>query len=203
MVKKKKHPSIFRRLLYLTAICLLVAMGGLIMFTDPVRDWWVDDSLYWSTIQKVSRKYNVDPQLVRAVIFRESRFNPMARGDAGEVGLMQIMPNMAVVDWARAHKRGVPSTLELYRPDLNIEIGVWFLAKALRRFDGYQRQVELALCQYNAGPTRAGNWKPLDKNGEIMERITIDSTRRYVEVICQRYQHYKARELADRKQITN
>ena len=166
------------------------------MFTDPVRDWWVDDSLYWSTIQKTSRKYNVDPQLVRAVIFRESRFNPMARGDAGEVGLMQIMPNMAVVDWARAYKRKVPNTFELYRPDLNIEIGVWFLAKALRRFDGYRGQLELALCQYNAGPTRAGNWKPPDKDGEIMERITIDSTRRYVEVICKRYQYYKERENA-------
>ena len=35
-----------------------------------------------------------------------------------------------------------------------------------------------------------------DKDGEIMERITIDSTRRYVEVICKRYQYYKERENA-------
>src|SRR5262245_49881335 len=55
-------------------------------------------------ILAASVRYNVHPALVKAVVWRESSFNPRARGTSGELGLMQIREPTAM-DWATAEKR--------------------------------------------------------------------------------------------------
>ncbi|NOY74616.1 MAG: lytic transglycosylase domain-containing protein [Kiritimatiellaeota bacterium] len=144
---------------------------------------------YDSMIEDAAERHCVDPALIKAVIWRESRFDPNARGAKGEVGLMQIRPrNGAVEDWAVAYGLESPKVGLLFNPELNLEIGTWYLARALRKWRGYKHSVELALSEYNAGAMGMTAWIPEDPDGEVADRITITSTRRYVRSIMDRYE---------------
>ena len=185
-------------MLLLRMAVLLLLVGVVIVFyrqRERVRDFWVDDTRYEREIRQAAADHGLDPDLVRAVIFQESRFNAFARGSKGEVGLMQLLPEGAVAEWARVHDAAVPDEIELCNPELNLEIGCWYLARAMRRWQGYREQTELALCQYNAGEQRARRWCPEDPAGTIAGRITIPSTEKYVARIMARYREYKEENL--------
>ena len=178
--------------------CIVLATGVLVVLAGIFFTAWVihrngifvDDSKYWKNIQKISRQRGIDPQLVRAVIFQESRFKRDAIGKKGEVGLMQVHFKGAVADWAKAHGKKVPSHAALCDVDLNLEIGTWYLARALKRWEKYRDQIPLALVQYNAGATRADRWKPERLNGNVVPRIKIAATRAYVVNIMALYRKY-------------
>jgi hypothetical protein len=94
-------------------------------------------SSFDAAIEKHAHTHGVDPDIVRAVIFVESNFDPVARSRVGAIGLMQLMP-------ATARALGVdPLT-----PEQNIEGGVRYLSELLKMFGG----IELALIAYNGGP---------------------------------------------------
>ncbi len=186
---KQKKTARFRLLLALTA--LAVMLTTIAAYQRELRDFVVDDTQYAPQIRAAAGKYQLDPLLVRAVIFQESRFRPDTIGAAGEVGLMQVLPEGAVADWARRHGVAAPSVRELMQPELNLEIGCYYLARAMKRWRDYRCRIELALCQYNAGESRANRWKPADPNGDMLDNITIAGTRTYVENIMRRYQQYQ------------
>ena len=146
---------------------------------------------YDRIILEAARRNQIDPRLLKAVIWRESRFNPATVGKAGEIGLMQIMPKQSVVDWAKAKGRFVPFRGALFDPELNIEIGSWYLGRAIRRWSKYRDCYALALCEYNAGLTRANKWKPANPAGNVRQKISIPSTLNYVNDIMDRYETYK------------
>ena len=154
---------------------------------SEVRDWTVDDTRYREEIRHYAEKHGLDPQLVRAVVFQESRFNPKCRGSKGEVGLMQVLPKGAVADYTAFHKVKGYSRRSLENPKLNLEIGCWYLGRAFRRWQGYPDQIALALSQYNAGERRAAKWAA-DKRSP--EEYPIKSTRFYVKKILKRYRQY-------------
>jgi len=81
----------------------------------------------------------ISADLLRAIIFVESGFNPQATSKKGAQGLMQVMP-------ATARSLGFTPTYDI---DQNITTGVHYLASMLERYDG---NVSLALAAYNAGP---------------------------------------------------
>ena len=185
--KRKKRFSIRQVALFTVWIAMLGIGAFYLLF---YQDFAVDDTRFADEIREASAKYSIDSRLVRAVIYEESRFRPGAIGKAGEIGLMQIMPDKAAVDWARANKVPVPEKSMLFSPRINLEIGCWFLSDGLRRFRNYDHAFELALARYNAGMSRANAWKPQDKSGSVIDRITIKSTRKYVQNIMKRYQRY-------------
>lgn len=172
----------------------VIAFAGVLLLgirREQVRDFFVDDTLYAAEIRETAELHGLPPQLVRAVIFRESRFNPAARGKAGEIGLMQVLPRGAVAEWARIHKCPPPDHVALENVRVNLEIGCFFLARAMRRWKGYKAQTALALCQYNAGERRAVKWAPADPGeADILPRVSIRSTQKYVSVILARYKQY-------------
>lgn len=178
------------RLLMLLAAFAVMA-GAFLFYLLESRGFFVDESRYDKFIVAAGKRHNIDPGLIKAVIAQESVFNAKVVGGAGEVGLMQVLPTGAVTDWARAHNRKVPHKNFLFDPELNIEIGSWYLKKALQRWQKYKHCTELALCQYNAGESRANKWKPADFNGKVIDRIRIKSTKIYVKRIMNKYRDYK------------
>ena len=153
-------------------------------------DFFVDDTRFSTEIAAAAARHGIPAQLVRAVVFQESRFDPSARGRKGEYGLMQVLPKGAVADWAKHHKCKAPGPRELLDPEQNLEIGCWYLAKALRRWQDYSDCIELALAQYNAGAARANKWKPDAKDGKVLPRVTLPGTRQYIVSITKRYRNY-------------
>jgi soluble lytic murein transglycosylase len=98
---------------------------------------------------EVEREHGISVLLLVALIERESRFDPLAKGPRGSLGLMQVRP---FVGEDVAGRIGVPWQGEktLFDPVSNVRIGTAYLAELLDRF-GSQ---ELALAAYNMGPTR-------------------------------------------------
>jgi len=184
--KSKKH--------WMSKLCFLIFIAAVavlaLYYRDAIRDLFLDDARYDALIVQAARKNGIDSRLVKAVIYRESRFEPSACGKAGEIGLMQIMQKSAVSDWAKEQNVELPTTGMLYSPQLNIEIGTWYLARAMNRWHDFKYSSELALCQYNAGESQAKNWKPETYDGEVIDRIKIKSTRSYVEGIMKKYKEY-------------
>jgi soluble lytic murein transglycosylase-like protein len=80
---------------------------------------------------------------------------------------------------------------------VNLEIGAWYLSRALRRWSGYKHQLELAISEYNAGPTGMKPWIPENHDGDVIDRITIPSTRQYVRSVLDRYHWYLERRKAE------
>jgi hypothetical protein len=104
------------------------------------------DRVYDQIIAEASAEYGVDPQLVRAVIRAESKFDPLAESGAGAKGLMQLMPILS-------RELGVQDP---FNPRENIFGGVKYLGKLLDRHNG---DVTLALASYNAGPRNVDRYK--------------------------------------------
>lgn len=147
-------------------------------------------SAYDKAIEEAARRNFVDPCLVKAVIWRESRFRQDSQGLAGEVGLMQIKPDGAAADWARFNNVELPCNGVLFNPELNIEIGSWYLGKALKKWSASKECAELALCEYNAGARRADAWRPLGPDESVKDRINIGSTLAYVNSVMAKYGEY-------------
>ncbi len=185
----KRSPGKFR--MVLIALALMAMLLVTYRYQQQLRDWFVDDTKYSAEIHAAAARHGLPPELVRSLVFRESRFNPEAVGSAGEIGLMQVLPQGAVAEWAKRNGKAMPTTRELMAPALNLEIGCSHLARAMQRWRNYRFGTELALAQYNAGESRAARWKPDNPQSQVVGRIGIPSTRAYVENIMTRYRHYQ------------
>lgn len=142
---------------------------------------------YDSLINLYSRHYKLSFDLVKAVIWRESDFNPYAVGKAGEVGLMQVT-KAAAADWAKAHGVRTPSRRELFDPSLNIRVGTWYLARAKTYWSNQKEPVVLALCEYNAGRKGTKQLTRIKTDGSIA--IRKRALHYYVSSVIQQYYKY-------------
>ena len=112
----------------------------------------------------------------------ESRFNPSQNRSKGAIGLMQLMPETA--DWIAA-KNGEPlvNIEDLFKPEVNIRLGVSYLKDLLQEFDG---SLPTALAAYNAGRGNVRKWlevKVWDGRPETLKNIPFPYTRSYLERI--------------------
>jgi peptidoglycan lytic transglycosylase len=153
---------------------------------------------YDELIRQAAERYGVAPELIKAVIWRESQFQPRKVGAQGERGLMQITEN-AATDWARAEKIQVFVPTDLFDPKVNIEAGTWYLSRALKRWSSKDDPVPFALAEYNAGLTRVQRWVQDSGMGETAGagdlRAVMDfpTTKNYIAAISARYDYYKRR----------
>lgn len=128
-----------------------------------------NSSSYDHYISRSSRRYNVDPFLIKAVIKAESDFDCYALSKKGAQGLMQLMP-------ATAKELKVRNP---FNPHENIDGGTKYLRQMLDQFDG---NVPLSLAAYNAGPTLVNRLQRIPK---------IPETVNYVKKVLGHYKGYR------------
>jgi len=145
----------------------------------------------------MASKHGVRPELVKAIIWKESRYRVNSVGKAGEIGLMQIY-TPAVKEWSRRTGKAVPLRLQLFNPETNIDIGTWYLKWAGSHWEGYKSALLLQISEYNAGYGNVtdvvNGWKPKTPQDEVtLEQITIPGTRKYVRDVLRRMEALSAK----------
>lgn len=149
---------------------------------------------YDEEIAMVAARQGVDPLLVKAVIWQESRFQPDKSGAHGERGLMQVT-EPAAQDWVDAEGIETFVPEDLFDPKTNIEVGTWYLGRALRHWSAQEDPLPFALGEYNAGRSRVNRWSggKMISAEELRQAMDIASTRAYVAAVRQRYEYYRQR----------
>lgn len=126
----------------LTGICICISLA--VYYFEIIHkpdDWTSYD--YKGMAYEAARRHHIEVPLLFAIIQQESAWNPDAVSPKGAIGLMQIMPTTAQ-SFCGLTKQ------QLFDPLSNLECGTAYFAKQMKNFGS----VRLALCAYNAGPTR-------------------------------------------------
>jgi soluble lytic murein transglycosylase len=201
--RRRRRPSrarVARRRALLLAF--VVAATALVM---AILSPWADKAVqefrlplrHDDIIRQQANDKNLDPALIAAVIYVESRFRDQT-SHAGAKGLMQIMPSTA--DYI-ARKSGGTQFVQgdLATPQINISYGSWYLRYLL---DHYHGNTILALAAYNAGEGKVDEWwRRAADRGErfrVADHIPFPETRSYVEKVLEARGSYRreyAREL--------
>jgi soluble lytic murein transglycosylase-like protein len=165
----------------------LLAAGG----HDAFRD----------EIASSAARNDVDPLLVKAVIWQESRFQPGKLGAHGERGLMQVT-EPAAQDWVHAEGIETFQNEDLLDSKTNIEVGTWYLGRALKHWSSQEDPLPFALGEYNAGRSRVKRWSGGAQitAAELAKAMDIRSTRAYVAAVRKRYEYYRERDAQRRDQ---
>ena len=193
-----------RRLLgWATAVAALGFVIASIM--SPWLDWAVEEVAlplrHADIIRTQAADKDLDPALIAAVIYTESRFRDQT-SPAGAKGLMQIMP--ATAEYI-ARKSGGSEFVQgdLATPEINIAYGSWYLRYLLDRYHGNEL---LALAAYNGGEGKVDEWiEEARRRGErfrAADHIPFPETRDYVERVFEARRAYRreyARELGLRR----
>ena len=135
-------------------------------------------------IRQQAAAKNLDPSLIAAVIYAESRFVEDRTSGAGARGLMQVTPATAS-DIARKSGGVAFTTKDLATPQVNIAYGSYQLRHLLDRYGGDEAA---ALAAYNAGPGKADAW---GGSGLSVSDIPYPETRAYVERVLAVRQQYR------------
>lgn len=184
-----KHPlTQHQRVLLFVAILLLIDIFAFYI-------WHSRDvaSRYDPIILQVSRQHEINPALIKAVIWRESKFNANAQGNVGEIGLMQIR-ELTATEWCRENKVTNFPLDHLYNPQTNITVGTWYLKKMLKRYADTDNPLVYALCDYNAGRRKVLEWadgEARTNSKAFLSNISYPTTKSYIETITEQKHHYE------------
>ena len=145
---------------------------------------------YSSEVEASSKEFNVDKNLVYAVIHTESRFQPDAESHAGAVGLMQLMPETFTWLQERLDGEVIYSDDSLYDPAVNIRYGTYFLSTLLKDYS----DPSAAIAAYNAGSANVDSWlndPSYSGDGKTLTVIPYEETRNYVEKVNNAWETYR------------
>ncbi len=189
-----------KRLALVALFLSIVAAVGLYYFNQ----FWIHR--FDDVIARQARIYRLDPLLVWSIAYEETYFRPWKRGDAGEIGLMQVTPAVGR-EWAEetgmkeiAREMERDPVAVLSDPERNIQVGCWYLEKISKDYRDTPDAEARILAAYNAGPSRAADWNRTAPAGapltseQFIARIDIPSTRSYVSSILARYYKLKSRQ---------
>src|SRR5205814_2824080 len=194
------------RFLLKVAICALLATAASVAYLstqsgDPIYTLqeWISPARfqqYDGLIRSVAAAHHLDPMLVKAIVWRESRFDAQKYGSAGERGLMQVSER-AAQEWAGQNRIENFRVEELFDAKVNLEAGTWYLRRAVEHWANQADPVPFALAEYNAGASRAQRWAgsgniaiPADT---FRANIDFPGTRKYVDSVLARLRFYQRR----------
>ena len=156
--------------------------------------WWRAqrrERSFDAEIQLAADTHKIAPALIKAVVWRESRFDPNARGADGEYGLMQIRET-AAREWAEAVRNLHFQPEHLLNPQTNLLAGSWYLKKWHARAPHSDNPLPFALAAYNAGPSKARQWaKDTTSSADFLDRVEYSTTRDYILKVQERYHRYR------------
>jgi soluble lytic murein transglycosylase len=149
-------------------------------YVDVTRPAWFERIRYPLSypeyIRVHAREHRLDPALMAAIIYQESKFRSNAESSSGAIGLMQLTPSTAHGIALRTGGSAFHTT-DLYNPEINIRYGAWYVANLFAKYHSER----LVLAAYNAGQGNVDRWLA---HGES---IQFPETRAYVE----RVEHLK------------
>ena len=143
---------------------------------------------YEEYVEKYSNEYEMDPNLIFAIIKAESNFNMQAVSNKDAKGLMQLMYPTAE-DVAKILKLEINEE-KILEPECNIMLGTKYISILLDKY----KNTPLALAAYNAGSGNVDKWiveGTIKENGDNIENIPYKETNNYVRKILRDYQIYK------------
>ena len=177
-----------RRRVILISLLLLVAAAAFYFWRQEQRE-----RRFAPQIRAAAERYHVDPMLVKAVVWRETRFHPEARGKAGEIGLMQLQET-AAQEWADAER--IPAFVHEHclDPGTNTLAGTFYLSKLIRRYAQTDDPLPYALADYNAGRGNVLKWNggtASTNSAVFIEQIAFPGTKAYVKSVLRHYAFYR------------
>jgi soluble lytic murein transglycosylase len=177
-----------RRRAILFSILFVVSIAALWLWREEWRE-----KKFIPQIRAAANRYHVDPMLVKAMVWRESRFNPDVRGTHGEIGLMQIQ-EIAAQEWADSEHNLAFAHEHCFDPATNALAGTFYLSKLLKRYSQTDNPIPYALADYNAGRGNVLKWKTgaAATNSEaFIGQIGFPSTKSYVKSVMRRQKFYR------------
>jgi soluble lytic murein transglycosylase len=159
---------------------LIVAVAATFVYLRNGEPAWFQRVRYPLKYEQIvkghARNYQLDPALLAAVIYQESKFRPDAKSSSGAIGLMQLQPETAKGIAIRTGGSRF-QTSDLYDPEINVRYGSWYLRHLLDKYG----DEKTALAAYNAGQRNVDEWRAEGKE------IQFSETREYVD----RVEHLK------------
>jgi soluble lytic murein transglycosylase len=179
-----------------TLLYALIVVAGIAVIAfiarEPVEKGFREITLplrHEDIIRQQARDKNLDPALIAAVIYQESKFRHRT-SEAGAVGLMQLLPETA--HYIAEKSGGTRFTTEdLATPQINISYGSWYLRHLL---DHYEGNKVLAIAAYNAGQTNVNEWVAEaggEQSFDAGEDIPFPETRGYVAGVLEHEVEYR------------
>ena len=187
-MKKKNNNKGKKNNISLNMFILLILLAVIIYF---IAINLLYPRKYKDIIEQAASIYNVDPNLIYAVIKQESNFNKDAVSSAGAKGLMQIIDPTAK-QMARRIDSIDDKNYDVFDPYTNIHIGTKYLSYLIKYFDG---NYYLAIIAYNAGLGRVDTWLEAEYNEytdytKLLENIKYNETKTYFEKVLNYYNIY-------------
>ena len=175
------------RRLILPIALLALTIGGLGVYVAHSEPGWYlrlrYPLRYDQIVRAHARNYDLDPALLAAVIYTESKFDAGARSDAGAIGLMQLLPETAKGIAVRTG--GAKFVLsDLDDPEINVRYGSWYLRHLLDRY-GDERT---ALAAYHAGQANVDRWRAQGLGIQFAQtRYYVDKVERMKRIYARAY----------------
>lgn len=168
-------------------LVLAVAGGAALWVVRSEPGWYLRlryPLRYEQIVRTHARNYRLDPALLAAVVYTESKFDANARSGAGAIGLMQLLPHTAQGIAVRTGGgRFVVS--DLYNPELNVRYGAWYLRHLLDRYGQDERS---ALAAYHAGQVNVDRWRSQGIGIQFPQtRYYVDKVERLKRVFARAY----------------
>jgi soluble lytic murein transglycosylase len=145
---------------------------------------------YRTLITEEARERGLDPFIAAALIRQESLFETRVTSPAGARGLMQIMPATGQ-RLARAAGMEDWHAEALFYPEINVHLGIRYVAQHMDAYDG---SLPAVFSAYNAGSHRVAWWREFPEFGHdelFTERIPFRETRDYVKILTRNYAVYR------------
>ncbi len=175
----------------ITIIILILIIAIIFLFRNNLLKI-IYPKTYKEVVMIYEEKYNIDENLVFALIKSESNFNPKAISNSKAIGLMQLMEETAKEVAKKNHieineANAKEDLFDVYK---NIEIGTCYLSTLMERY----KNKELALAAYNAGIGTVDAWieaKIIKSDGTDIENVPYKETNNYVRKILRDYKIYE------------